>query len=118
MLVSDFVFGGRSEYQTFVPFLCAIIAVIPIAIWPARRFSFGWRRVIARSVLFTLLLTPLPYGPEGTLLPLVLTLAFPPLIFPFLFPLHVISSFCTWLGFFTAVFGFQILFGRVERKTT
>lgn len=117
MLISDFIFGGRSEYQTPIPFLCAVVVAIPVAIWPARRFAFGWKRIMARSVVFTLLLTPLPYGPEGTLLPLVLTLAIPPLVFPFFFPFHVISSFGTWLGLFSATVGFQMLVVRKERLT-
>jgi len=103
MIVSDEIGGGRREYQTIVPFIIGLAIAVPIAIWPVRKRFIGWKRLVAWSILFTLLLAPVSYGPEGTLMPLIVTLIFPPLIFLFLFPGRIALSFFSLLGFFAVV---------------
>ena len=121
MIVSDEIGGDRREYQTIVPFIIGFTVAVPIAIWPVRRWFIGWKRLVARSVLFTLLLAPVPYGPEGTLLPLIVTLIFPPLVFIFLFPGRIALSFFSFLGFFSVLDGIKGLVfpaSRGERSST
>lgn len=107
---------NRGEYQTVIPFLIGFALAVPLVIWPVRKVTAGWKRMAARSIIFTLFLAPLPFGPEGTLMPLIVTLVFPPLIFLFIFPGRILLSFIACLGFFSAVAGVQSLWfaSRVE----
>lgn len=113
--------GNRGEYQTVIPFLIGFALAVPLVIWPVRKVTAGWKRIIAQSIIFTLFLAPLPFGPEGTLMPLIVTLIFPPLIFLFIFPGRILLSFIACLGFFSVVAGLQsLLFAshvEVERRT-
>lgn len=95
--------SNRMEYQSIVPFLIGFAAAVPLVIWPARKLRAGGKRLIARSIAFTLLLAPIPYGPEGTLMPLIVTLVFPPLVFLFLFFGRIALTFLACLGFFSVV---------------
>ena len=99
----------RGEYQTLIPFLIGFALAVLLVIWPVRKVAAGWKRMIARSIIFTLFLAPLPFGPEGTLMPLIVTLVYPPLIFLFLFPGRILLSFLACFGFFSAVAGIQSL---------
>lgn len=112
---------NRGEYQTVIPFVIGFALAVPLVIWPARRVAAGWKRMIARSIILTLFLAPLPFGPEGTLMPLIVTLVFPPLIFLFMFPGRILLSFLSCLSFISAVAGIQsLLFAsrvEVERRT-
>jgi hypothetical protein len=105
MIVSLEIGGGRREYQTIVPFLIGLGIAIPVCIWPIRRFLGGWKRLLVRSAVCTLLLAPVPYGPEGTMLPLIVTLIFPPLVFLVLFPGRIALAFCFFVGFFSVLSG-------------
>lgn len=110
---------NRGGYQTLIPFLVGSALATPLVIWPMRKVTAGRKRMIARSIIFTLFLTPMPCGPEGTLMPLIVTLIFPPLIFLFLFPGRILLSFIACLGFFSAGAGIQLLFAsrdEVERR--
>jgi len=122
MIINYEIGGGRGEYQSVIPFLIAFAVAVPIAIWPVRKVPPGWKRMTARSFVFTLFLAPLPFGPEGTLMPLIVTLIFPPLIFLFLFPGRIALSFLTCFGFFSVLAGIQaVLFPSqdgIERSTT
>ena len=112
---------NRGEYQTVIPFLIGLALAVPLVIWPVRRVAAGWKRMVAQSTILTLLLAPLPFGPEGTLMPLIVTLVFPPLIFLFMFPGRILLSFLSCLSFFSAVAGIQSLLSAsrvaVERRT-
>jgi hypothetical protein len=110
--------GGRREYQSLIPFVIGFVMAISLGIWLVGRFFSGWKRLIARSVVFTLCLAPIPYGPEGTLMPLIVTLIFPPLIFLFLFPSHVALFFLFMLGFLSVVTGIQELLFPAAPDTT
>lgn len=103
-IVCNEVAGGRGEYQ--VPFflIVGVLAAFPVMFWVVKRTK-GIKRVIAKSVVFTLFCTPVPYGPEGTLSPLVVTLLFPPLIFLFLYPGRIILAFLFFFGLFYRLSG-------------
>jgi hypothetical protein len=102
-IVSDEIFGGRREYQTILPFVLGLITALFVGIWPVGRRFKGWKKLVVRSMIFTLFLAPMPYGPEGTLMPLIVTLIYPPLVFLFLFPGRIVLSFLSLLGFFWIV---------------
>jgi hypothetical protein len=102
-IVSDEIFGGRREYQTILPFIFGLIAALFVGIWPVGRKFKSWKKLVVRSMVFTLFLAPVPYGPEGTLMPLIVTLIYPPLVFLFLFPGRIVLSFLSLLGFFWIV---------------
>jgi hypothetical protein len=112
---------NRGEYQTLIPFLIGLALAVPLVIWPVRRVAAGWKRMIARSIVLTLVLAPLPFGPEGTLMPLIVTLVFPPLIFLFMFPGRILLSFLFCLSVLSAVAGIQTLLPAtrvaVERRS-
>lgn len=97
MIVSGEV-ANRGEYQSLMVFGGCLFAAIFTSIWPIRRISAGWRRQVARSMVFTLCLYPIPYGSEGTLVPLIGTLFFPPLIFLFLFASQILLCFLLFLS--------------------
>lgn len=96
-IVQDEV-SGRREFQTIVPFLVGLAVAVPTALWPFPKMRSAEGRTWVRSVLLTLLLAPVPCGPEGTLLPLLLALIFPPLVMLFLFPGQIALSFLALLG--------------------
>ena len=62
---------NRGEYQTLIPFLVGFALAMPLVIWPVRKVTAGRRRMVTRSIIFTLFLAPLPFGPEGPLMPLM-----------------------------------------------
>ena len=99
-IVGDEIFGGRREYHRILPFVFGLIAALVIGIWPVSRKFQGWKKLVVRSMIFTLFLKPTPYGPEGALLPLIATLIYPPFVFLFLFPGRIVLSFLSLLGFF------------------
>jgi len=102
-IIGNEIFGGRREYQTVLPFIFGLIAALFIGIGlVARRFK-GWKHLVVRSLVFTLFLAPMPYGPEGALMPLIVTLIYPPLIFLLLFPGRLVLSFLSLLGLFLVV---------------
>lgn len=111
-IISDEIFGGRQEYQTVLPFIFGLIAALFIGIWPvARRFK-GWKKLVVRSMVFTLFLAPMTYGPEGALMPLIVTLIYPPFVFLFLFPGRLALSFLSLLGLFLVVDSMRGLLNR------
>lgn len=102
-IVSDEIFGRRREYQTILPFIFGLITASFVGIWPVGRRFKGWKKLVVRSTIFTFFLAPMPYGPEGTLMPLIVTLIYPPLVFLFLFPGRIVLSFLSLLGVFWMV---------------
>lgn len=102
-IVSDDIFGGRRDYQAIFPFIFGLIAALFVGIWPIGRRFTNWNKLVVRSMIFTLFLAPIPYGPEGTLMPLIVTLIYPPFIFLLLFPGRILLSFLALLGLFWIV---------------
>ena len=77
--------NNRMEYQSIIPFVVGLGLAVPVAIWLPRKVAAGWKRSLARGIVFTLFLAPIPFGPEGSLMPLIVTLIYPPLLFMYLF---------------------------------
>ncbi len=67
-IVLEFV-SGREEYNTPIPFVVGGILALLIGIWPPAKLLAGWKMHVARALVFTICLAPLPFGPEGTLVP-------------------------------------------------
>ena len=101
-IVTDDIFG-REEYQSILPFIFGLIAALFVGICPVGRRLKGWKKVVVRSGIFTLLLAPIPYGPEGAMMPLIVTLIYPPIVFLFLFPGRIALSFVSLFGAFWIV---------------
>lgn len=88
----------RLQYQSWVPWFIGIVLALALGWRPmvARR---SWvARSIVRSLVLTLLLAPIPYGPEGTLVPAFLAMLFPPLIMLFYCPVGPLLTFFGVLG--------------------
>ena len=68
----------------------------PGRIWPVRLIRSPVRRLIGRSIIFTLFLAPVPFRPEGSLVPALLALLYPPLFF--VFPYGPLLTFCAVFG--------------------
>ena len=90
LTVFDLV-SGREEYNTPVPFVVGGVLALLLGIWPPSRFLSGWKKHIVRAVVLTACLAPLPFGPEGTLVPSGLGILFPPLLL--IFPQGVLLTF-------------------------
>jgi hypothetical protein len=90
--VADF-FGDRLQYQSWIPWFVGVTLALTVGWRPmARSDSLAWK-LIVRSRVFTLLLAPIPYGPEGTLVPAFLAMVFPPLVMLVLFPIGPLLTF-------------------------
>ena len=111
--VSEMI-ASRGRYQYPLPFILSGVLAVPLGAWLFARRTSARKRMLWPSIVFTLLLTPIPYGPEGALLPLVVTLVFPPLVFLLLFPGWILLSFLLWLGCFTALY--RIRHWRLENN--
>jgi hypothetical protein len=70
----------REEYHSIIPFIIGFCVALPIGIWLVKKLFSGWKRFIARIVVFTLFLAPVPFGPEGSLFPALVSFLYPPLL--------------------------------------
>jgi hypothetical protein len=93
---------GREEYHYWLPFLVGFVLALAVGLWPVARFCSQRSRAIVRSVVFTLFLAPIPYGPEGTFVPALLAMIFPPLVMLFLCPVGPLLTFFSVFGIFTS----------------
>ena len=89
---------NRMEYQSWVPWSIGLVVALAVGLWPVSRLRSFRSRLIVRSLVLTLCLAPIPYGPEGTLVPAFLAMIFPPLIMLFLFPVAPLLTFLAVLG--------------------
>ena len=92
------VVRNRLEYQSWIPFFIGVVLALAVGLWPVSRIRSFRSRLIVRTLVFTLCLAPIPYGPEGTLVPALLAMIFPPLIMIFLFPIAPLLTFLAVLG--------------------
>lgn len=92
------VVRNRLEYQSWIPFFIGVVLALAVGLWPVSRIRSLRSRLIVRTLVFTLCLAPIPYGPEGTLVPALLAMVFPPLIMIFLFPIAPLLTFIAVLG--------------------
>lgn len=91
---------NRMEYQSWIPFSIGLVLAIALGLWPVSRFCSQGSRWIVRSLLFTLFLAPIPYGPEGSLVPALFAMIFPPFVLLFLAPVGPALTFVAMLGLF------------------
>ena len=96
----DGLVQNRLEYQSWIPFSIGLVLAPALGLWPVSRFCSPKSRWIVRSVVFTLCLAPIPYGPEGSLVPAFLAMIFPPLVMLFLAPVGPALTFVAMLGLF------------------
>ena len=89
---------NRLEYQSWIPWFIGLVLAFGVGLWPVSRLSSQWSRLVVRSLVFTLFLAPIPYGPEGSLLPALLAMIFPPLVMLFLAPVGPALTFVAMLG--------------------
>ena len=87
--------AGRERYQYWTPFAIGGLLTLVALLWPVRRQDSPTRRHLASSLTCTLLLAPVPWGPEGTLVPALVAAIFPPLVLLLLFPIGPILTFVT-----------------------
>lgn len=87
--------AGREGYQYWAPFAIGGLLTVVALLWPARRLHSPTQRHLASSLTCTLLLAPVPWGPEGTLVPALVAAVFPPLVLLLLFPIGPILTFLT-----------------------
>jgi len=88
---------GREQYHSWIPFLIGMAIALAVGLWPVKFIHSLLLRVLIRSLVFTLFLAPVPFGPEGSLFPVLLALIFhPPLLYSF--PEGFILTFCAVLG--------------------
>jgi hypothetical protein len=92
------VVRNRLEYQSWIPCFIGVVLALAVGLWPVSRIRSLRSRLIVRTLVFTLCLAPIPYGPEGTLVPALLAMIFPPLIMIFLFPIAPLLTFLAVLG--------------------
>lgn len=85
----------RLEYQYWIPFAIGGLLTGAALLWPIRRLQSPPRRHLANSLTCMLLLGPVPWGPEGTLVPALVAGLFPPLVLLILFPMGPILTFLT-----------------------
>ena len=89
---------NRLDYQSWIPWFIGLMLALGVGLWPASRIRSLRSRLIVRTLIFTLCLAPIPYGPEGILVPAILAMIFPPLIMLFLFPIAPLLTFLAVLG--------------------
>ena len=77
----------RLQYQYWIPFAIGGLLTGVALLWPIRRLQSTPRRHLANSLTCMLLLGPVPWGPEGTLVPALVAGLFPPLVLLILFPI-------------------------------
>lgn len=90
--------GNRVQYQSWIPWFIGISLAL-VAGWRGMATSPPHaRRVIIRSLVLTLLLGPVPYGPEGTVIPAFLAMIFPPLVMVLIAPVGPALTFIAMVG--------------------
>lgn len=94
----DTIVRNRLEYQSWIPWFIGVVLALTLGWRPMARSASWVARLIVRSLVLTLLLAPIPYGPEGTLVPALLAMIFPPLIMLFLCPVGPLLTFVALLG--------------------
>jgi hypothetical protein len=87
------VLPNRLQYQSWIPWFIGVMLALTLGWRPMARSTSTPSRLIVRSLVFTLLLAPIPYGPEGTLVPAFLAMMFPPLIMPVVYPVGPLLTF-------------------------
>ena len=92
------IIRNRLEYQSWIPWFIGLVLALGVGLWPVSRLSSQWSRLFVRSLVFTLFLAPIPYGPEGSLVPALLAMIFPPLVMLFLAPVGPALTFLAMLG--------------------
>lgn len=90
--------GNRLQYQSWVPWFIGVVLALTVGWRPMARSPSLPAKMIVRSLVFTLLLAPIPYGPEGTLLPAFMAMLFPPLVMLFAEPVGPLLTFVAVLG--------------------
>mgnify|MGYP001158830338 CR=1 FL=1 len=68
--------SGRTEYHTLIPFMIGLGLSVLIGLWPIYKVKSIIKKSLLLSIIYTLCLVPIPFGPEGTLMPLGFVLAF------------------------------------------
>ena len=67
---------GRESYQSILPYLFVMMVVAGTwTWWPTCRFT-GWAKHLARGLTYTVIFAPVVIGPEGSYVPLSVTLPF------------------------------------------
>ncbi len=93
-LITDGI-SGREDYQTITPFYYGAGLALILGFWPPAIVFKGNRKHLARAILITLCIAPLPFGGEGTLVPTGIGLLYPPILIVFPSPLFsLIALFC------------------------
>lgn len=87
--------AGRESYQYWTPFAMGGLLTAVALLWPDRRPHSSNQGHLASSLTCTLLLAPVPWGPEGTLVPALVAAILPPLVLLLLFPIGPILTFIT-----------------------
>ena len=97
--------SGRAEYHTLIPFYIGFALSVIVMLWPIYKIKNIFKKSLVIAIISTLFLSPIPFGPEGTFLPLAFTILFLIVSFHFqfylIFPAMFLFSYAILLAYRT-----------------